>query len=234
MGLDAVELVMDVEDRFNVKLPDADFERVRTVADLAALVLARLPRAQVGPCRTARAFFDLRRLMVAHAGLERSRVRPRAHLGDLFPTLTRRRWNLLRRQDRRLPPLITTARADTAMLWAAAISAFCWLMATAVLWGLRGALLAIPLAMLVLAAGVAIFRVVYGQLATHFPAGLATVGDVARCIAPIGASSGSPGERLLAQQRVLDEVRRLTAEQLGLPLERVQPNSDFVKDLEID
>jgi acyl carrier protein len=234
MGLDAVELVMEVEVRFNVKLPDADCQRVRTVADLAALVVARLPSVQVGPCPTARAFFDLRRLMVAHAELERSRVRPRAHLDDLFPAQTRRRWNALRGHDPRLPRLVATALADAAMLLAAALAAFSWLMATAALWGSRGALLAVPVAMLVLAAGVAIFSVVSRKLATHFPVGLATVGDVARFIAPIGASSGSPGERLLTQQRVMEEVRRLTAEKLRLPLERVQPTSDFVKDLEID
>ncbi len=45
MGLDGVELVMAVEDRFGVKLPDSECSHVRTVADLAALVIAKLPRA---------------------------------------------------------------------------------------------------------------------------------------------------------------------------------------------
>jgi hypothetical protein len=36
------------------------------------------------------------------------------------------------------------------------------------------------------------------------------------------------------QQRVIEGVRRITAEQMGLPLEKVLPESDFVKDLGID
>lgn len=233
VGLDSVELVMDVEDRFNVKLPDADCQRVRTVADLAALVIMQLPKTE-GVCPTARAFFQFRTLIVTHAVRERGRVRPKTRLSDLFPPDSRRLWKALRKQDRRMPRLVATPRADRIILWSGAITAFAWLMASAALWGSHGALIAVPLSMSAFAVGLWAFTSIGEYLSLHFPPGIETVGDVARLIAPIEMQQGNPGERLVAQQRVLDEVRRLTAQQLGLPLERVQPTSDFVKDLEID
>ena len=39
------------------------------------------------------------------------------------------------------------------------------------------------------------------------------------------------GQRLLWQQQVLEEVRLLTAEFLGLSLDKVKPESRFVEDL---
>lgn len=44
MGLDAVEIVMEIEDHFHVKLPDIELHQIRTVADLAALVVSHLPK----------------------------------------------------------------------------------------------------------------------------------------------------------------------------------------------
>lgn len=55
-----------------------------------------------------------------------------------------------------------------------------------------------------------------------------TVGQLANLIFAAlqraGASTYTPAA-------VLDEVRRLTAEQMGLPLETIQPHSSFAKDL---
>ena len=43
-----------------------------------------------------------------------------------------------------------------------------------------------------------------------------------------------PGTEPLSQQQILDEVRRLTASTLGIPLDQVHPDSDLVRDLRID
>lgn len=45
MGLDSVELMLEVEDEFKIRLSDPECEGVRTVADLVALVMAHLPRS---------------------------------------------------------------------------------------------------------------------------------------------------------------------------------------------
>jgi acyl carrier protein len=45
MGLDSVEIVLELEETFAIDIPDADAEAVQTVGDLTALVrdLANLP-----------------------------------------------------------------------------------------------------------------------------------------------------------------------------------------------
>lgn len=40
-SLDTVEIAMEVEEEFDVEFPDVDFDGVRTVDDLASLVLRR-------------------------------------------------------------------------------------------------------------------------------------------------------------------------------------------------
>lgn len=230
MGLDVVELVMEVEDHFNVRLPDSECARIRTVADLAALVIRRLPRDD-GTCPTSRSFFAIRTLMVTHAGLQRKDVRPKTRLNDLFPQGSRRVWNSLRTIDQRLPRLTVHRRVDGILLVIAALSVLACPIAAGLLLAWQGASGAAPTSLIVFAAGLWMFHSLYVQFVRHFPEGLETVGDVARLITPIPMPNNSSGERLIAQQRVLEEVRVLTAQQLGLPLESVQPTSEFVKDL---
>ena len=68
----------------------------------------------------------------------------------------------------------------------------------------------------------------------ELPAGIATVGDMARLIAVSEIPAEGAGARLAAHARVLEEVRRLIADFLHVPLEKVQPESDLVRDLGID
>jgi acyl carrier protein len=230
MGLDGVEIIMGVEERFRVRLPDAACSRVRTVADLAALVLSQLPKG-TGVCHTAHSFYEVRNLLATHASIERRRIRPRARLADLLAPNQRRLWTKLRKRDRRLPGLVAKDRHDRAFLWLCAILAVAWLVAAAALWGAYGGGLALAASAAALVIGVLALENIDYHCRRHLPVGIETVGDLARAIVPIEMPRSGPGERLIAQQRVLDEVRRITAEQLGLPLERVLPESDFVKDL---
>lgn len=45
MGLDSIELVMEVEDEFRLHLPDEECEKVRTVDDVVDLVMKYRPDA---------------------------------------------------------------------------------------------------------------------------------------------------------------------------------------------
>ena len=104
MGLDVVELVMDLEKRFNIALEDCSLVRVRTVADLAALVISRMSRVP-DVCPTATTFYRLRALLVSTFGVERRSFRPGARLADVLPEDARSAWSSIQRFAPGVPPL---------------------------------------------------------------------------------------------------------------------------------
>ena len=83
MGLDGVELVMDVEDRFGTSFPDAEVERMQTVGDLHNFVMARIRSQHSVACPAAAMFYPIRKILVDEFGLDRSLIRPSTNLESL-------------------------------------------------------------------------------------------------------------------------------------------------------
>jgi acyl carrier protein len=229
MGLQMVEIVLKTEHRFGVTLPDAECAKVRTVGDLGALVLSRLPAAS-GACPTARAFFTLRRELRKRTDAARHEIRPRTRLDALLKSGLRGHWRALRKVEPRLPRLRATDAVDKALVAALCIGVVAAAAFIAATWVRHGPLAAALALLLALVALVMLARL-RQQVGWRVPPGVETVGDIARLIAPIEFARGSSDERRLTEQRVLEEIRRLTAEVLGVPLDRVCVESEFAKDL---
>lgn len=234
MGLDGVELVLTVEERYQIRLPDAACSRVGTVADLAALIITQLP-TPTGACPTARTFFRLRKTFVRQWGIHRREVRPDTPLETLFPRpLRQRRWETLA-EEHALPSLTLSAAALRTfaalailllLAWCAAIVAF--VLKIGPWWGVWAVVAFVMPWLSTLALVHSLDR-----WATEIPEGYVTLGDLVRRSAaePLPADSGA---RLLAEQEILEEVRGLTAAQMNLPLEKVRPESRFAIDLGMD
>ncbi len=78
MGLDTVEIVMEVEAAFGLRIPDEDAAKVVTVGDLARLV-ARLARSNEGAV-----FPQIREIVSKQLGIPLERIIPKAEfLRDL-------------------------------------------------------------------------------------------------------------------------------------------------------
>lgn len=95
MGLDTVELVMDVEDRFGVVIWDEEYEGIRTVGDLHALVVQRIKATLAPPpkqshCVSMQAFLKVRQLLVGENLASRQDISPSSRLDELLPVSTRR------------------------------------------------------------------------------------------------------------------------------------------------
>ena len=98
MGMDVVELVMEVEEAFDITILDRHAEKIRTVGDLYRYILGKLDGKISGTpsCLSASAFYRLRRKLMAEFRVERRRVRPASMLDDLIPTAKRRaEWRRL-------------------------------------------------------------------------------------------------------------------------------------------
>lgn len=91
MGLDSVELVMDLEEAFGIEIPDEDAARLETPRMVLNYLVTRLPIAPSGGCQTQRSFYALRRGLRA-VGITGTELRPATPLrtfadGDAWPVL---------------------------------------------------------------------------------------------------------------------------------------------------
>ncbi len=86
MGLDAVELVMAMEETFDVTISDAEAERTLTPTDAIHLIASKLEISQQPQCLTQTAFYFLRDKVVngCHA-LSRPQVRIDTNLRETIP-----------------------------------------------------------------------------------------------------------------------------------------------------
>ena len=90
MGLDAVELVMALEETFGISITDEEATKTVTVGDLKRLVRAKLDVTDTAGCLTQRAFHLIRKNATAEFGVLRRNLRPDTTLETVVPQSTRR------------------------------------------------------------------------------------------------------------------------------------------------
>jgi acyl carrier protein len=106
MGLDGAEIIMEVEDRFGIAIPDEAMSGVLTVGDMFDRILAALKLPATEPkCLSALAFLSLRRA-ASTLGV-RERLRPRDSIQAILPHEGRiAYWSRLQHESElTLPPL---------------------------------------------------------------------------------------------------------------------------------
>jgi acyl carrier protein len=158
MGLDAVELVMDVEEAFDIQIPDELAGEIRTVGDLYDVIIKLSPSPGIEEsrerCLSAATFRLVRDAVRSELSLDAVRLRPRDFVDAVLPRTGRRQvWSRLQaRLDMRLPSLVRpswltiVATASTvltgslvgcwAFRFAGSIAAILWAIAAAVVAGL--------------------------------------------------------------------------------------------------
>ena len=105
---DPVAVVMAIEEKFGITIPDEEAEKITTMGQLYDYVVTRVARGQAQVCVTSAAFYRLRRALGEVCGVPRERVRSRARLEDLLPLHDRPHyWHELqtRLSNLHLPPL---------------------------------------------------------------------------------------------------------------------------------
>lgn len=83
MGLDSVELVMECEDEFDIRMSDFDAQQIETVGQLQELCI-RLVQEQVqsfdlSPARQEAIKEEVRKIVSEQLGKKMSKVVPEAH-----------------------------------------------------------------------------------------------------------------------------------------------------------
>jgi hypothetical protein len=234
MGLDAVEIVMEIEDAFDVTLEDAEAVHIRTPGDLIEAVWRKVAHADAQGCLTQRAFNLLRAALLSAFPLKRRDIEPTTRMEAIVPKADR---NQLRKQfatTLRTDPLPALVRPRwlvvllTAPCLAAGIGVVVALLrlAPSLSWGttaFTGAVSAVVLGYLTALAT--------KNLRCEFPPLIVTVGDLSRWIMthkPDLTSSGTA--RHWTREQVAARVREIVIEQLDCA-NSYREDAGFIDDL---
>jgi acyl carrier protein/uncharacterized membrane protein len=85
MGLEAVELVMELEEAFGVRLEAGEFSGSPTPRMIGDLIFSKLESTKERSCSSQRAFYLLRRMFISTFSLERKTVTPDMPFRNLIP-----------------------------------------------------------------------------------------------------------------------------------------------------
>ena len=225
MGLDAVELVMDVEDRFGITIRDTEANGIRTVGDLVALIRTRIISAKSLACPTLPAFLTLRRAVREIVNDNTFRMRPRDRVDSLLPPhLCRELWRRLAHMlgtqpsSLRRPPTLRKVLAASSiglLLSAIAVAAIDWQI--------------LPLTLFVAAVLIFLLYFATSPCCTVPPSGWVTMGDLTRRI--VGTTAATTDLQLDDDEAVLRELQPIVASSLGVDATEVVPAARFVEDL---
>ena len=225
MGLDGVELIMEIEDEFGITISAFDGPEMRTVADLVAQCLERIHATETTRCHSLPCFLSLRQLVRDVVSDQRFKVRPRDKVENrLNDTERKRLW-------RRLPELLKTLPPE--------LRRPSWLRKTLVI-----SVLAFPIILmavfpwheknlvLILLASLAfpvILHLTTTGLRTRTPAGYSSFGDITKRIVGLRVATKPPART--DYETVFSIVKNIIVEQLGVQPADVVPAARFVEDL---
>lgn len=210
MGLDGVELVMDLEEEFGIRISDEEASRTITMADVF-LLICRL--RGVGPAVVSSEDLSAFAAVFRETGL-RDALSDHERLDDVVPVHRRHElWQRLEEARRPgLPPLRSPLGLGGGVAWATV---------GAVLGTLGGAVGAAFGAI----AGTVLAVIVSRKLRAtrpRFPRGLRTVADLNAWWRPLSSSAD-----------VWLKLVEITANQVGVAKEDIRPESRLVADLQL-
>lgn len=221
MGLDGVELIMAVEDEFQIAISDSDAEQCVTVGKLVNVVHARLRNSSSDPCLSQHGFYVVRKTLMDTLALKRSQIRPNTKLESLIPRPGRKdAWRKL------ITSLPASNDIVASLAGPAPLRLFMSLVLPALTWIAVArhtripALFALPIGILAAILGTIITR----PLRQEFPSGLREVKDLIPFVSTLESKTW-------AEDDVFQRVQKMTADQFGIDESRITPKTDFVKDL---
>jgi acyl carrier protein len=90
MGLDSVEILVNVENAFGITISNYEAEKITTVGDIHNVVWRNVQGRQSMRCRSQQLFYKLRYLLISKFQVPREDIEPDASLNDIFPKKNRR------------------------------------------------------------------------------------------------------------------------------------------------
>lgn len=232
MGLDGVELVMAVEEAFDIQIDDAQAGKLLTPRLLTDYVLGQVTTATASVCLTQRAFNLLRKSLIHQCGFKRSQIAPDVSLPQLLPKPQRRKVirQVVAELGIKKPPEFVRPKWLITGLFVASI-----------LSGMGAVVLARPSAapislmlFAVVATGIGVMGVKLTQpLCKEFPKELQTIGDLSRWVMTHKGDLADATPSGWTREQITIRVRELIVEQLGVK-PGFSEDARFIQDLGMD
>jgi hypothetical protein len=90
MGLDILEFVMDVEEKFGIEIADNDAPKLTTPRLLVDYIMSKVKQGQDRGCLSQREFYRLRRTLIDRRWTTREAFKPETSLEEVVPRTNRR------------------------------------------------------------------------------------------------------------------------------------------------
>jgi acyl carrier protein len=232
MGLDAVELIMEVEDAFDFKIPDDNASQIITVGDLYDYIL-ELKRDTVSPrnvCLSAATFYLIRRAVCAELGSNPKSIRPQIRLDSTFPQKRRRSfWAELQTAINLKLPRLARPKWLVAIAASLSIAASAWIgFLVSPRWGHNGAVGTFLVALF--ASGV-LAAVITSPFQTQFRPAFSTYRGLSQVVLAHNYVTLSQRFNSWNPTDVWEAMKVIIVEQLGVQPEKVTRNAKFYGDL---
>ena len=138
MGLDSVELLVAIEETFDIEFSDSEAEKIYTVGDFYNGVWSKIKQKESNKCKSAMLFYKLRSFLQERYGIARQDLKLNTDLDTIIPKGKRKaEWQSIQQEfEFKLPELVLPIWLNQSLFYFGIIT---------VLGGLIIALLAINL-----------------------------------------------------------------------------------------
>ena len=111
MGLESLELLMDIEDEFGIKIENNEGQTIKTVGQLYELICQKYNTLKTDFCKSQKIFHQLRKALISELHISREEVHPKTPTEDFFPKETRKElWYRVSEKSQLDFPKLTLSR----------------------------------------------------------------------------------------------------------------------------
>ncbi|OQP65939.1 hypothetical protein A3860_15225 [Niastella vici] len=108
MGLDSVEILVNVENAFGITISNFEAEKIATVGDIHSIVWRSVQGRQSMRCKSQQLYYKLRHILITKFRVHKDTIELNASLNEIFPLMNRRLLyrKLEKEVQLKLPPLV--------------------------------------------------------------------------------------------------------------------------------
>jgi acyl carrier protein len=233
MGLDGVELVMEVEKNFGIQIPDSEAEKIITVGDMYDAVWRHLEGRHNEKCKSQALFYKLRQSFAQQFQFPPKELLLQTSPAAIFPEVNRREAykRFAGETNLKLPSLVLTQS------WSILLNVFGW---SAILGSLVIALILINF-----------FD--YSKWLLLAPvAGIFITGGISEWLEPLRTKIAEPTMRLFIERTLAmnfagmvndsgtnrkemeSVINHIIVDKIGVEMEEIAPDKKFGDDLGVD